>query len=49
MRRVVLALLLLLPSGLALAEGCHDDAKMSCAEGTTWDAEKATCVAKPSA
>ena len=41
------AALTLLP-GLALAMGCsgykHETASMSCAEGTTWDAETNTCV-----
>ncbi|MDG1801700.1 MAG: adenylosuccinate lyase [Paracoccaceae bacterium] len=43
------AALTLLP-GLALAMGCHgsnhaERANMSCAAGTTWDADSQTCVA----
>ncbi|MGL5009668.1 MAG: carbohydrate-binding module family 14 protein, partial [Paracoccaceae bacterium] len=43
------ALALILAPGLALAEGCrHDnaiqDANMSCAAGTTFDAATKTCV-----
>lgn len=32
----------------ALAQGCHDEAKMSCAEGTAWDVDKQICAPKPS-
>lgn len=42
------ALLTVLP-GIALAQGCmygHDErVTMSCADGTTWDADSMTCVA----
>lgn len=43
------ATLIVLP-GLALAMGCHgsnhaEQANMSCATGTTWDADSQTCVA----
>ena len=33
----------------AMAEGCHDRVKMSCAEGATWDEVKQVCAPKPSA
>lgn len=47
-----LAFGLLLPftAAPALAEGCHGDkAKISCAEGATWDEAKQICAPKPSA
>lgn len=46
-----LALGLYLPVSFApaMAEGCHDRAKMSCAEGSVWDDEKQVCAPKPAA
>lgn len=50
MTRLVLATLLALAPGLAVAEGCmfgygSETARMSCADGYTYDAEAQTCVA----
>ncbi len=39
----------LLSAGATMAQGCPDHIKMSCAEGSVWDDEKATCTPKPSA
>jgi len=42
-----IALVALVSPALAMGEGCnHDqqDAKVSCAEGTTWDAATGSCV-----
>lgn len=44
----LLSIVLTLSPGLALAGGCHTDAKeetaASCAAGTVWDAVKGGCV-----
>lgn len=47
-KTTVAALLLTLAPGLAIAMGCQGDhgqqAAISCAEGTMWDAEESACV-----
>ena len=46
MTRLLLALSILAapPPALAQESGCSREQAMSCAEGTTWDAESRTCV-----
>ena len=47
---LLLGLLVPLLAPPALAQGCEDrGVKISCAEGTDWDAAKQVCTPKPSA
>lgn len=45
---VFIALLPVLHVRPALAEGCHDGAKLPCAEGAVWDEVRQICAPKPS-
>lgn len=48
----VVALVVLSQAGFAagaLAQGCSDKTKISCAEGMAWDDERRICAPKPSA
>jgi hypothetical protein len=42
----LIALAASLTPGFALAQGCHHDqqASMSCADGTVWDAKARACI-----